>query len=171
MGLETSTYIDGLVATNPVGGDDVSEGDDHIRLLKSTIKASFPNIAGAANAGHADLAAMGDGYAAVVAATTSGAVVVGGFLRRGVDGLCMAHLQVQLLLWTGPGPFCTLPVGYRPTANMVIDAILFNAFTFAYSTVQVEITTAGVVSAAGSASAAAIVQPHNVIFSASFPTR
>ena len=44
MSLETSTYIDGLVATNPTGTDDLSKGDDHIRLLKSTIKASFPDV-------------------------------------------------------------------------------------------------------------------------------
>jgi len=45
MGLETATYIDGLVVSNPVGSTDtVSQGDNHIRLLKSTIKASFPNI-------------------------------------------------------------------------------------------------------------------------------
>ena len=44
MGLETSTYINGLVATNPLGTDVLSKGDDHIRLLKSTIKASFPDV-------------------------------------------------------------------------------------------------------------------------------
>ncbi|MCP4799321.1 MAG: hypothetical protein GY893_05170, partial [bacterium] len=44
MGLETSTYIDGLVTSNPLGTDVVSKGDDHIRLIKSTIKASFPDV-------------------------------------------------------------------------------------------------------------------------------
>ena len=44
MALETATYINGLVITNPAGGDDLSQGDDHIRLLKSTIKATFPLI-------------------------------------------------------------------------------------------------------------------------------
>lgn len=44
MGLETSTYIDGLVTTNPTATDVMSKGDDHIRLLKSTIKASFPDV-------------------------------------------------------------------------------------------------------------------------------
>ena len=55
MALETGTYIDDLVATNPVATDDVSEGDDHVRLLKSTIQASFPNIAGAMTASHTEL--------------------------------------------------------------------------------------------------------------------
>ena len=44
MGLESGTYIDSLVATNPLGTDNRSQGDDHIRLLKSTIKASFPDV-------------------------------------------------------------------------------------------------------------------------------
>ena len=49
MGLETATYINDLVSTNPVGGTDPkSQGDDHIRLIKAAIKATFPNLSGAA---------------------------------------------------------------------------------------------------------------------------
>jgi microcystin-dependent protein len=44
MGLETTTYIDGLVSTNPTGSDVKSQGDDHIRLIKAALKATFPNI-------------------------------------------------------------------------------------------------------------------------------
>lgn len=47
MPLETGTYISDLVATNPLNTDVVSSGDDHLRLLKSTIKATFPSITGA----------------------------------------------------------------------------------------------------------------------------
>lgn len=48
MPLETGTYIDSLNASNPVGASDPkSQGDDHLRLIKSTIKNTFPNIAGA----------------------------------------------------------------------------------------------------------------------------
>jgi hypothetical protein len=46
-GLETGTYISDLVATNPLSSDLSSTADDHIRLLKSTIKTTFPNINGA----------------------------------------------------------------------------------------------------------------------------
>ena len=55
MGLETGTYIDSLNSSNPVAGDPVNEGDDHIRLLKSTIKASFPSVSGAVTATHTEL--------------------------------------------------------------------------------------------------------------------
>lgn len=44
MGLETATYIDDLVATNPLATDGVSQGDDHLRLLKAVTKATFPNF-------------------------------------------------------------------------------------------------------------------------------
>jgi len=43
-GLETGTYISDLVATNPLSSDLASTADDHIRLIKSTVKATFPNI-------------------------------------------------------------------------------------------------------------------------------
>ncbi len=48
MALETGDYISDLVITNPVGATDPkSQGDDHIRLLKKTIKQTFPNLSGA----------------------------------------------------------------------------------------------------------------------------
>lgn len=44
MPLEVANYLNDLTTTNPPSGDNVSQGDDHIRLLKSTLKASFPSI-------------------------------------------------------------------------------------------------------------------------------
>ena len=44
MSLETGTYIDSLVATNPLGSDALADADGHLRLIKATIKATFPNI-------------------------------------------------------------------------------------------------------------------------------
>jgi hypothetical protein len=55
MALESSTYINGLVASNPTGSDNISQGDDHIRLLKSTIKATFPLVTGAVSGSHTDI--------------------------------------------------------------------------------------------------------------------
>ena len=55
MGLETGTYIDFLNSSNPAAGDPVNEGDDHIRLVKSTVKATFPNISGAVTSTHTEL--------------------------------------------------------------------------------------------------------------------
>ena len=55
MGLETGTYISDLNSSNPVAGDPVNEGDDHIRLVKSTVKATFPSVTGAVTSTHTEL--------------------------------------------------------------------------------------------------------------------
>lgn len=52
MALESGTYIDSLNAANPVATDGLAQADDHLRLIKSTIKATFPNITGAMTATH-----------------------------------------------------------------------------------------------------------------------
>lgn len=54
MPLETATFVNELVETNPVNTDSVRQGDDHIRLIKSTLKATFPNITGALTGTTAD---------------------------------------------------------------------------------------------------------------------
>ena len=55
MALESTTYIDGLVAANPTGTDPRSQGDDHIRMVKSAVKTTFPNITGAVTPTHTEL--------------------------------------------------------------------------------------------------------------------
>ena len=42
MGLETGNYISALVKTNPLSSDNVSEGDDHLQLIKKILKQNFP---------------------------------------------------------------------------------------------------------------------------------
>jgi len=66
MALESTTYIDGLVITNPTGTDPRSQGDDHLRLLKSTIRSTFPNVSGAMTATHTELNLI-DGYTGTTA--------------------------------------------------------------------------------------------------------
>jgi microcystin-dependent protein len=46
MPLESATFISDLNVANPVSTDSVAQADDHIRLIKSAIKATFPNITG-----------------------------------------------------------------------------------------------------------------------------
>ena len=55
MGLETGTYIDSLVTTNPASTDGLAQADDHIRLLKITLKNTLPNLSGAVSATQAEL--------------------------------------------------------------------------------------------------------------------
>ena len=66
MALETSTYIDGLVATNPVSTDPLAQADDHMRLIKSTITATFPAITGAVTSTHTEINKL-DGYTGTAA--------------------------------------------------------------------------------------------------------
>ena len=55
MALESGTYINSLNAANPVSTDGLAQADDHLRLIKSTVKATFPNVSGAVTATHTEL--------------------------------------------------------------------------------------------------------------------
>jgi hypothetical protein len=44
MPIENAQYIQGLVPAQPQGGESISEGDDHLRTIKTAVKQSFPNI-------------------------------------------------------------------------------------------------------------------------------
>lgn len=46
MPLETATYIHELEPANPAGTDQLAQGDDHLRLIKAALQATFPNLAG-----------------------------------------------------------------------------------------------------------------------------
>jgi len=56
MALESVTHISDLVASNPVGATDPkSEGDDHIRNIKTALLNDFAGITGAVTATHTEL--------------------------------------------------------------------------------------------------------------------
>lgn len=55
MALESGTYISDLTSTNPTATDPKSQGDDHIRLIKTVTKATFPNVTGAVTPTHTEL--------------------------------------------------------------------------------------------------------------------
>lgn len=50
MALEQATFIGQLVTSNPQATDTVAQADDHIRLIKTVLKTTFPNITGAVTA-------------------------------------------------------------------------------------------------------------------------
>ena len=60
MAVETATYISDLNTSNPAAGDQKSEGDDHIRLVKATIKTTFPNVTGAVSVSHTKINYLSD---------------------------------------------------------------------------------------------------------------
>lgn len=55
MTVETATFIKQLDAANPGGADLLAEADDHLRLLKAVLKATFPNLDGAVTSTPAQL--------------------------------------------------------------------------------------------------------------------
>ena len=66
MGIEVASYISQLVDTNPVVGDPVGEGDDHLRLIKTVLQTQFPNLtAGAVNTTQTEMNLL-DGVTALV---------------------------------------------------------------------------------------------------------
>jgi len=52
MTVESATYVSGLNANYPPGSDTISEGDDHLRLIKSVLKSTLPNADEAINGVH-----------------------------------------------------------------------------------------------------------------------
>jgi hypothetical protein len=79
MALESGTYINSLNASNPVATDPLSQADEHLRLLKSTLKATFPNITGAVSSTQSELdtkaAITSDGSTPSLATGITGAEV------------------------------------------------------------------------------------------------
>lgn len=88
MPLESATYISGLVATNPSATDGCQQGDDHIRLIKSTLQTTFPNINGAVTATAADLSNVAGLYSTGVltVAAPSGFTTGGTVTLKGATG-------------------------------------------------------------------------------------
>lgn len=68
MPLESGSYLSDLVITNPTSGDPKSQGDDHLRLIKSTLKVTFSGFLGAVVVRGTD---TGTGAAYVVAPSTA----------------------------------------------------------------------------------------------------
>ena len=77
MGLESATYINGLVETNPTSSDNANQGDNHLRLIKAAVKATFPNITGPVTATQATL---NTAYLPLAGGTATGTITAPGFV-------------------------------------------------------------------------------------------
>lgn len=60
MPLESATFVNGLVDTNPAHTDPLDQVDSHIRLIKSALRSTFPNFSTAlgSSPGAIDLVVM-----------------------------------------------------------------------------------------------------------------
>ena len=110
MALESGTYINSLNASNPAATDGLAQADDHLRLIKSTVKSTFPNIDGPMTATEADLNLMTGAAAAGITSTELGYL-------DGVTSSIQAQLTAiqvipsgVILLWSGT--LGSIPTGY-----------------------------------------------------------
>jgi hypothetical protein len=71
MTVESVTHISDLNATYPAAGDSRSEGDDHIRNIKTALLTDFPAVTGAVTASHTELNLV-DGVTGTLRSTTTG---------------------------------------------------------------------------------------------------
>ena len=104
MGLESATYISQLTATNPTASDPVSQGDDHLRLIKSVLQSQFTTLGAAAvTTTAAELNLLdGGGYEGTAVLSTG---ETGGtkFLREDGDNSCSWQTSSDTTYTAGDG--------------------------------------------------------------------
>lgn len=130
MPLETATYTSDLNVANPAHTDGLSQADSHMRLLKSTIKATFPNFtAGPLTSTQAQLdaaaaAAAGTGYSRIPLGTAAlpGLTPVGdpntGIFSPAADQLAFSLGGTQVALLAGSALVTTLGVAANAIASI-----------------------------------------------------
>lgn len=114
MPVETASFISGLNSANPTATDPISEGDNHIRLLKSVLKNTFPNLNVAMNASAAELnrlvgltAQASDLNKLAGIATTSADLAAIAGIASGGGGLVRPGM---IMMWSGS--VASIPSGW-----------------------------------------------------------
>jgi len=92
MALESATYINDLNAANPAATDGLAQADDHFRLVKGAVKATFPNVTGAITATHGAIDA---------AATFAGAITASVAEINVLDGISAGLTSTELSVLDG----------------------------------------------------------------------
>ena len=107
MGLETATYISQLVPTNPTSSDPVSQGDDHLQLIKSVLQAQFTTLGAAAVTTTAAALNLLDGKTTLAtegtAVLSTGETVTTKFLRTDGDGTSSWQIPAGTTYTAGDG--------------------------------------------------------------------
>jgi hypothetical protein len=99
-------FISALVPTNPTGGDDKREGDDHLRGVKNVLKNSFPNIDGAVTATDEQLSSTATPRVAIAGDTMTGSLRVPAGTAL-LPGLQVAQTNIGLMSVTSALGFVT----------------------------------------------------------------
>lgn len=112
MALETGTFVSDLQQTNPPGTDKKKQGDDHLRLIKTVLRNTFPNASRAQYFARSRAVAASGGIAATDMAATIAADATAGVvslslptLTSGDDGFVVtvvkSDVSVNLVTMTG----------------------------------------------------------------------
>lgn len=101
MTVETASYISQLNSSYPAVGDPVGEGDDHLRLVKSVLKTSFPSSTTQPQI--PNVSGQSGKYLTTDGTDTSWGTVSGGATGAGGDEIFMrmnkmSQLRIQLRL-------------------------------------------------------------------------
>jgi microcystin-dependent protein len=127
--LETATYVTDLVTSNPAHTDGLSQADSHMRLLKSTLKATFPNFT---SGSLASTQAALDAAATAAAGTSASRIPLGtaalpgltpigdpntGILSPAADQLAVSLGGTQVLLMGGSALVTSLGVAAAAVAS------------------------------------------------------
>lgn len=135
MPLETAQFIDGLNSANPAATDQIADADNHLRLIKSALLSTFPNLSGAVNATHTELSTL-DGNTAA----TSTTLVDADRLVMNDDGTMVQVALSDLLTYLTSN----LPI----TSSMITDGTIQGA-DIASSTITSDKLVAGAVFTSG----------------------
>ena len=136
MTVETATYISDLDTALPAATDPLAQMDDHLRLIKATIKATFPNVEGEVTSTHTELnnsGSLGTRMTAVesgkldkTGGTLTGALTVqgninatsGGKIQEGGNALIP---QGSIILWSGSSS--AIPAGWTLCNGVTVSGV------------------------------------------------
>jgi hypothetical protein len=103
MTIESASFVNQLNSAYPAVGDPKSEGDDHLRLLKAVLLATFPNLSSVINATPAELNAL------LGAATTGATIKVATQAATDASLNAASTAMVQLAILAASGITAVLP--------------------------------------------------------------
>ena len=138
MSLESATYVKQLVSSNPDGSDPKGQGDDHLRLIKTTLLNTFPNLDAAVTVTPAEIN-----------------------LLAGGTNLFKAGM---IILWSGS--FATVPTGWKlcdgtaGTPNLMDRFIVGAGNSYAVGSTGGSLNHTHTVSIGGTALTVAQIPPH-----------
>lgn len=119
MALETASFINSLVVTNPTNTDPKSEGAAQFRLIKGAVKATFPNITGIVTPTQTEL-----NYVTGITSSVQAQLNAESFARANADVVeAQARINAFALLVPSASPIFTGTVTLPATGLGATEAV------------------------------------------------